>query len=925
MNANSSIRFVTGACRARTAIRSVDVGRRSLRCRVPSGSARTVRTLALGLFVAGFLALAVSVGTGAGGGAGPGAGSEIGFGGLDADRNANFDSNHDPAIGAASHAVTSTDASHASSHSSSESRVTDSSLESVPFQRSLTRADDVPIGDDEPDPDDVVVRLEDDNVVTAAVADRMPSEPFVTAGDERLVVAEHDEYDMRIVQNADGEVATAGGRAVRRISNETDLVVLDDRGSIRNTIVVNRETGVVETDDGEHNVKVDGAPVVYEESEETDVVPVIQNVTDVSEGDTLEVETQFRNPEWGDATDLPVHLRLLSGNDVHENVTETISVDGGERTNATLSYETTHGDHDVSELEVETDGNIDRTSHSIGTAGAAVTITDTNEPVEGDNLSVTAEIERYGQIPAGEQDYPVNFFVNGTEVDTEVVSLEPGETTTETFTYETDRDDVPHVETKVASPSASDSTDVDVLLRMAHEQNVRSEIMNVSAGNQSEELVVNTSFWYDGSIPGNETEVPVEFTVDGAVEERRNVTLDGTATQTTFRHAFADDAPPIRNATIETPGQTNSLDLEHDVPVTFDDVTDPAARNETLSATVTAENRGDTPGRVPLTVAAENPYAVESNGTARTAASLEPGESMTETVNFNLTDDAPTELELRANTTTGVATESVEIRDNVARFEIENTTVRETPGSTNVTVLSTIRNAGGVTGTQDVQLAFDGTTLRTDSVTLEPDETTTISADVAAEDGTYSYGAATDDDAVSATTDVDHSSSGPLSGVLNAVSLDGFVMPLVALSVLGLVLGGAIVIKQRADPDDIPVEIPDEIHDRVAALQPAARRLQSAARNLVSNDGTGTVVVQNNLPRKALVRIRIRSADEILFLEDFELAADERRTLECLPSVDQFDVGSGVDDIAAHEETFDRDTREVGVVLQPDGITIAEL
>ena len=840
---------------------------------------------------------------------------------------------------------------------------------SAPRTDSAIRAatSDIPIG--APEDDDVVVRLADDHVVTAAIADRLPSDPFVTVtvgeeeAEERLVVND----DGRLVTADSGLEATVEGKPVVQIGSDPDLVALGEGGSIRGTIVVDRSSGKLVTDGGEYTVKVGNHPITYDAYDETDVVPEILHVSEVHAGDTLQVETEFTNSEWGEGP-VEAELQLRSPGEV-KTASESVAIGPGEQTTDTLTYVTELDDTDVNEIAVVVDGNGDTRSHRIGDAGAAVSIVDTNHPIEGDNLTVTAEITRYGQVPSGAQDYPIDFSVNGTEIETEVVTLAPGETTTETFAYETDRDDVPRVEAAVASPSASDSAEVDVVLRMAHEHNIRSEITDVALpgadggsegtrtdanetdgeqgdGNETDDsrtgrsdaLEVTASFWYDGPIPGNETEFPAVFTVDGRVAENRTVALDRNQSrvEATFTHAFNESDPPLRNATLETPGDVHPVGFDHDVAIAFEDVTDPAARNEKLTAVVTVENRGDTPGREPLTVAVDNPYAVESDGTRVSSAYLEPSESFSEDVTFNLTDDAPPRLELRANTTTAVETTSVEVRDNEPRFEIETAAVEEPAGpDENYTVTTTVRNAGGVAGTQDVHLRFDGETVHTESVTLDPDEERTVSAELEdVDDGTYAYGATTDDDSVSETADVASRSSGFGAGALvdrvaGAASLDALAMPLLALTALGLVAAGAVVIKQRADPDDIPVEIPDEIsdeiHHRMAALQPAARRLQTAARNLVSNDGTGTVIVQNNLPRKALVRVRVRSGDEIVFLEDFELAEDERRTLECLPGGDGFAVGSGVDDIAAHEETFDAGTSDVGVILQPEGITINEL
>ncbi|GAB3670826.1 hypothetical protein GCM10028856_21190 [Halopiger thermotolerans] len=786
---------------------------------------------------------------------------------------------------------------------------------------------------DTPDEDDVVVRLEDDHVVTAAVADRMPSDPYVeTAGEgKRLVVGKDSDYDYPVVQTTDGTVATVGddGPPIARINNGTDLVVLSDSGSIEDTIVVDRSDGYVKTKAGGTNVVVNGTPIKYPDYRKTEIHPTIQNVTDADEGETIEIAAAFENRAWGSG-ERDVTLRLLDAEAPHETVTRTIDIGGGERISEVLEYETKRGDHAIDEVELAIDGNSDAADVEVGAAGAAVVDLETAGTVEGDALEVTAHLDRFGTVPEGTQEYPITLSINGTDVRTNVVTLAPDATATETFTYETDGDDVPQVDVRVSSPTDSASTTVPVVSRLERDHNIRTEVTDTTVGALSEPLEVSAIFWYSGKIPGGETQFTANLTADGTVVDRRNITLAGSsATNATFTHELSESAPPIANATIETPAGAEPVGLDQETVITFDEVTDPAARNGQLTATVTVENRGETPGQETLTVDT-NPYAVESDGTYTASAPLEPSESFTETITFDVTEDAPPNLDLVASTTHAREVRTVEIRDNESRFEIRNVSVDAGTDGAKSAVTATIRNTGGAAGTQGVTLTFDDEPIATEAVSLEPDEERTVSKTVEpAETGTYSYGVTTDDDSVRDTTTVEpteSSQSGLVGSALNVVSPGGSPVALLAVSLLGVALVGAAVVGYRSDSDDL-----QKLQDRMTgmtALQPAARKLQRAAqnaRNLVSNGGSGSVVVQNDLPRAALVRVRVRSDEEILFLEDFELGEEERRTLECLPDADRFEVGAGVDDIAAHEETFQRGTDEVGIVLQPDGIAITEL
>ncbi len=142
----------------------------------------------------------------------------------------------------------------------------------------------------------------------------------------------------------------------------------------------------------------------------------------------------------------------------------------------------------------------------------------------------------------------------------------------------------------------------------------------------------------------------------------------------------------------------------------------------------------------------------------------------------------------------------------------------------------------------------------------------------------------------------------------------------------------AATLLYRNDPENFP---PDGDTIRAHAEAAASRAkttlaaVVTAAKTATSGRSSrfsarpGTLVVQNELPRAATVRVRCQTADDTVVLEDMELGPDERRDLGSLPNVSQFKVGAGVDDITAHEEVFQGVSGDIGVVLRTDGILIA--
>ncbi|AFZ73112.1 hypothetical protein [Natronobacterium gregoryi] len=781
-------------------------------------------------------------------------------------------------------------------------------------------------------PDDekrIVVRFEDDHVVSGEIVtdDDLPPDPKVTAGGEYLVIDDHEEHDRRVVQTMDGgDVAQTEDGKPAHISSgdDPDLVVFerDSHGSITDTdsLEVNREDGTVQTESDEQ-LFVDGAPVEYEDYDVYDLTVEILEANDPDEGETLTVETEIENHDWGNAHEVDGVIRLLERSGELAASNETIDIDGGESITHTFDLETRATHYIANEFEIDiADGEaVESQDVTIEAAGAAVSITETTSPtIQGDELEVTARVHRYGDVPEGAVSYPISFYVDGSEVGTEIIGLSAGSTREITYAYETEDDDVPEVDVRVASDTDSSTDQVDVISREEYEDNIEASVTgtNIDELGSSGTLEVDGSFGYDGDLPAGKTTFPANFTIDGTLEDYRYITLeDGADVAETFTYDRDANEPPITDVAIETPGEDATVTFDRDTDVAFANVTDPAARHEPLDATAIVTENGETPGQDTLTFEIENSFAVESNGTTMRSIQLEPGESIDEAVTFDLTSNAPPELELRASVGDATATTTVEVRDNVAQFEIDETSLVgiEDPES-GMEIATTVRNAGGVTDTQTVSLEFDGETVHSEEMTLEPDEEATVSSDVPAaeEDGvTHSYGASTEDDSTAATATTGETPDGETSDPITLPSMPGSANALLLFaSLLGLALVGAGVVKYRNDP---------------AAVRARVRQLQNAAMDAIPGIGSGAIIVQNDLPRETLVRIRVSAGNDVVFLEDFELGESERRTFHTLPDADRFEVGAGVDDITSHEETFGEETEQVGVVLRPEGITIREV
>ena len=202
------------------------------------------------------------------------------------------------------------------------------------------------------------------------------------------------------------------------------------------------------------------------------------NVSDLSTnapvtgGDWLEVTATLENGGEGPASR---EVELVVGHDPTTVDTQRVTLDAGETTTVSLGYETYPVAND-DEFPVRVRTGDDSASRSVlvygrdgdgnggsGEARFSVSITGTNAPVDGgDWLEVTATVENGGETAAS---HDVELVVGRSPevVDSQAVSLQPGQTATVSLGYETypvANDDTFPV--TVRSPHSSDTRTVTV-------------------------------------------------------------------------------------------------------------------------------------------------------------------------------------------------------------------------------------------------------------------------------------------------------------------------------------------------------------------------------------------------------------------------------------------------------------------------------
>ncbi|OIB57654.1 hypothetical protein [Natrialba sp. SSL1] len=823
----------------------------------------------------------------------------------------------------------------------------------------------------------VVVTFDDEYVITGSSADAesLPPDPVVSADDEALVV----DLDSGTVVTESCEPAMVDGNEVRVVENDPDLVVTD--GVYLNDTLELTDDGTVQTVNGGSTVEADGDTVEYTEHDTVDFQPNITETNSPGEGETLSITVEVTNPHYG-SDDQELELFLRDGNnEIKETLTDSISLDGDDSGTVTFDYETEEGDDIIESARVRTEDGTDTADVTVHEASVDVEITDdwTRFPAAGDELEVPVEITRHGNIPDGEQEYIIDFLIDDSHVTTRPVALSPGEETVETFTYETSEDDSPSVEATVKSGYNSHTASVEVLGQATHEENVEAAFTDQNDPDEGETLELTAEIGYDrwDRIPDESQEYPVQFYVDDKLIENRTVELDGDqpVTETFEYETESGDAPRV-DAELVTPG-TGATDSPRitgsGFEVTIDEINEPVNASEELVTTAVIENTGEIEGeqevRLRIDSGIADPDRTLRQIRDRTNVSLEVGEQTTEQFVYRTAESDVPKVEAAIISNNDEALANATVRSKSSHYEPQNLSGDYTNDTDReLTLSSEINNTGTESGDQYVEFMLDDELVYVDRVTLGPWESTNVSTTIDApeEIGAYDFSVETDNATAASTvgvgveiiddepatdpsesdgpddSDEQDDQSSPSSDGEQTNESDSTTEPpeeeaglpwfLILLGVLGVLVSSLTLLVYRNDPENFPPEpaaVPGILEEEGTKITNQIRAtnlsmLVATVKGFVGL-GAGTLVVQNKLPRAATVRVRCQTAEDTVFMQDLELQPDERRTLASLPDVDQFRVGAGVDDITSHEEVFQGDNGDVGVVLRAEGLVIANL
>ncbi len=427
----------------------------------------------------------------------------------------------------------------------------------------------------------------------------------------------------------------------------------------------------------------------------------------------------------------------------------SVTLGGGNSTNVTLSVGTGAGDAGAYTATVSSPDDAASTNVTVlAPAAFTVDIAETNTPVEGELLNVTAEVENTGD--AGDTQ-TIDLSVGTLGTDSTTVTLGGGSSTNVTLSVGTGAGDAGAYTVTVASEDDTASANVTVnqfsyttgssdtpavTIAVASEDDAASETVTVNAPATFDVTIISVdSAVTAGEIVTASYEVTntgdvqatqdINFSINGSVEDTEpSVTLNESETFSgQFSYTTGSTDTPAVSVAVASEDDSASETVTVNAPAAFDvaitSVDSAVTAGEVITASYELTNTGD--------VQATQDIEFSINGTVNdTEAGVTLNGSETFSGQFTYTTgavDTPA-VSVAVASEDDSASETVTVNDP-AVFDVTITSVDSavTAGEI-ITASYEVMNTGDVQATQDIEFTVNGTTEDSESgVTLNGSET----------------------------------------------------------------------------------------------------------------------------------------------------------------------------------------------------------
>ncbi len=492
------------------------------------------------------------------------------------------------------------------------------------------------------------------------------------------------------------------------VGNDDISVTLDGGQSTTETFT----TGTSSGDAGSYT-----ATVSSNDDSDSDTFEVLEpgyfavynvNANDVVEGETVEVTATIENT--GDETDTQTIEMTTDPNIGTDSV--SVTLDGGQSTTETFTTGTSAGDAGSYTATVSSEDDSDSDSFEVLEPGYfAVYNVDANDVVEGETVEVTATIENTGD----EADTQTVEMSSGVGSDSVSVTLNPGESTSETFTTGTTTGDAGSYTATVSSNDDSDQDTFEVL------EGAYFAVYNVNANDVVEGETVEVTATIENT--GDETDTQtIEMTTDPNIgTDSVSVTLDGgQSTTETFTTGTSSGDAGSYTATVSSEDDSDSDSFEVLGPGYFAvynvDAND-VVEGETVEVTATIENTGDETDTQTIEMTTD-----PNIGTDSVSVTLDGGASTTETFTTGTSSGDAGSYTATVSSEDDSDQDTFEVLEG-AYFAVYDVTANDIVEGDTLEVTATIENTGDESDTQTIEMS-SGVGNDDISVTLDGGQST---------------------------------------------------------------------------------------------------------------------------------------------------------------------------------------------------------
>ena len=267
-----------------------------------------------------------------------------------------------------------------------------------------------------------------------------------------LAKSEPIEIDGNTIKSKSGQRVVVEDEGVVRVFDESPIIRARYENGTVEKLVANGSN--IETTSGNNIVTDDGENIGVDQSAftESEFVAEILSTDQVGEGSILNVTAKIKNV--GHVND---RKRVELVVDDRDHNPKLLSLEPGESNKVKLRYRTRTGDAPEIELAVKTPDSMEFTTVEIAKPEFQLDVQHSTLAVAaGETITIPLKVARTGGT--SEDTYATDLVINGTVVDTRLLTLRPEGSDSTTFTYNTTENETPTVQATVVGPNNTNMT-----------------------------------------------------------------------------------------------------------------------------------------------------------------------------------------------------------------------------------------------------------------------------------------------------------------------------------------------------------------------------------------------------------------------------------------------------------------------------------